>query len=153
MRRASAQSVLLSQTVAARVGINSTDLECLDLLHLQGGATAGELAAATGLTTGAITGVIDRLEAAGYATRERDPSDRRKVLVRPLPAAARRIAPLYEPIQQAMAALVSRYSDDELALLVDFASRSHELLTEGVARLREAGGKAARSARGRPPRA
>src|SRR4030081_3058399 len=91
LRDASGQGVLYSQTVAERLGINSTDLECLDCVVLRGPLTAGELAEATGLTTGAITGVIDRLERAGFARRESDGNDRRKVLVRALPAVERRI--------------------------------------------------------------
>jgi DNA-binding MarR family transcriptional regulator len=86
MRDASGQGVLYSQAVAERLGINSTDLECLDIIVMRGPVTAGELARATGLTTGAITGVIDRLDRAGFAKREHDAADRRKVLVRALPA-------------------------------------------------------------------
>ena len=87
--------VLFSQTGAERVGINSSDLECLDITILRGTMSAGELVAATGLTTGAITDVIDRLEQAGFARRGRDVGDRRPVLVRALPEVERRIAPLY----------------------------------------------------------
>ena len=94
MRKSSAQGVLFSQAVAARLGITSSDLECLDIICLNTRVTAGELAAATGLTTGAVTGVIDRLEQAGFARRERDPTDRRKVFVCALPAVERRNAPL-----------------------------------------------------------
>ncbi len=98
MREASGQGVLYSQAVAERLGINSTDLECLDSVVLRGPLTAGELADATGLTTGAITGVIDRLERAGFARRERDRHDRRKILVRALPAVERVIVPLFQPM-------------------------------------------------------
>src|ERR1700733_11041636 len=87
MRDVSGLSVLHSQAVAGRLGINSTDLECLDLVE-RGPVAAGALAGATGLTTGAITGVIDRLERAGFVRREADSADRRKVLVRALPKVA-----------------------------------------------------------------
>ena len=136
IRKLSAQSVLFSQAVAERVGINSSDLECLDIIVLRGTATAGELAAATGLTTGAITGVIDRLERAGFARRERDVEDRRRVLVRALPEVERRIAPLYGSLQRSMMALWSRYSAEELALIVDFLARSYPVCSEETARLR-----------------
>src|SRR5215475_8697482 len=96
MRDTSARGVLFSQAVAERTGINSTDLECLDFIVMRGPLTAGELAEATGLTTGAITGVIDRLERAGVAQRQRDADDRRKVLVKVLPAALRRLEPLFK---------------------------------------------------------
>lgn len=135
MRKASAQGTLFGQAVADRLGIASSDLECLDIINLHGMATAGQLAKATGLTTGAITGVIDRLEKAGYARRERDPSDRRKVYVRALPAIRRRIQPFYELMQREMMAIWSGYSDQELALLIDFATRSHQVLADQTAKL------------------
>jgi DNA-binding MarR family transcriptional regulator len=78
--------------------MNSTDLECLDHI-LRGPITASRLAEVTGLTTGAITGVIDRLERVGLARRERDPDGRRKIMVRVLPAVGERIAPLFAPLK------------------------------------------------------
>ncbi len=135
VRRMTAQSVLIGDAVSARFGLNSTDLECMDLALLSGGATAGEIARATGLTTGAITGVIDRLEAAGYVRRERDPDDRRKVVVRALPAMTRRIAPVYESLQREMTKLWSRYDDAELAVILDFLTRSCDLAVDEIAKL------------------
>ncbi|HLH11069.1 MAG TPA: MarR family transcriptional regulator [Methylovirgula sp.] len=135
MREASGQGVLYSQAVAQRLGINSTDLECLDHIALRGPLTAGALAAATGLTSGAITGVIDRLERAGFAARERDANDRRKVLVRALPAIEKKIAPLFEPMQKAAIASLSSYSDKELALLLDFLQRARDASLAAMAEL------------------
>jgi DNA-binding MarR family transcriptional regulator len=135
VRRMTAQSVLISQAVSERFGLTSSDLECLDLALLSGGATAGEFAKATGLTTGAITGVIDRLERAGYVRREKDPTDRRKVVVRARPAMTRRIAPLYDSLQREMTALWSRYSDGELALVLDFLTKSCDLAVHEIAKL------------------
>jgi DNA-binding MarR family transcriptional regulator len=136
MRTISAQSVLLSQAAAERLGMNSTDMECLDLLNLHGPVPAGRLAELTDLTTGAITGVIDRLERAGYARRERDPHDRRKVIVRPVLERQAEAAPIFEPLARAMAELFARYSDDELALILDFAGRANAITMEQIARLR-----------------
>ena len=132
-----AQSVLISDAVSARFGLASSDLECLDLALLSGGATAGEFARATGLTTGAITGVIDRLERAGYVRRERDPADRRKVVVRARPAMTRRIAPVYDSLQREMTALWSRYRDDELDLILSFLKASCDLAVHEIAKLPE----------------
>ena len=126
MREMSAQGVLYSQTVAARLGIASSDLECLDLIVLRGGATAGELAAASGLTTGAITGVIDRLEKAGFAKRESDAEDRRKVIVRALPAVATRIMPFFTPMERAAAKALDSYNDTELAFILAFLTRTRD---------------------------
>lgn len=137
VRRMTAQSVLISQAVSERFGLNSSDLECLDLALLSGGATAGEFAKVTGLTTGAITGVIDRLERVGYVRRERDSTDRRKVVVRARPGMTRRIAPLYDSLQREMTALWSRYSDEQLALILDFVTRSCDLAVQEIAKLQD----------------
>ena len=137
LRKTSALSVLLSQAVADRIGMNPTDLEALDLLAMHGPIPAGRLAELTGLTTGAITGVVDRLEQAGYARREPDPTDRRRVIVRPLTEnAEREVAPLYVPLARAMEGLYGRYTDEELAVIVDFFTRVHDIALEQVARLR-----------------
>src|SRR5260370_1193529 len=115
--------------------MNSTDLECLD--HIPGGPlTAGRLAELTGLTTGAITGVIDRLERAGLARRERDADDRRKTLVTMLPAVAERVAPLFEPMERAAMAVLSKYRDDELALFLDFLTKARDAALIAMSELR-----------------
>lgn len=137
VRRMGAQSVIVSQTVAARFGLNTTDLECLDLIQLQGRVAAGQLAAATGLTSGAVTALIDRLERAGYVERADDPADRRRVLVRIRDGAIAEIAKVYAPMQKRMFALWSRYSADELAVIEDFLTRSLELSVNCVAELRD----------------
>src|SRR5262249_29821266 len=118
MRDASGQGVIYSQVVAERLGINSTDLECLDFVVMRGPLTAGELADATGLTTGAITGVIDRLERAGFAQRDRDKNDRRKVRVRALPAGERRIFSFFQPTVRPALSRRASYKDWVIALLL-----------------------------------
>jgi DNA-binding MarR family transcriptional regulator len=146
MRDAGGQGVMYSHAVAQRLGINSTDLECLDLVVLRGPITAGALAAATGLTTGAITGVIDRLERAGFALRERDPDDRRKVLVRAQSSAVDRIAPMFEPMQRAAMTALAPYRDDELALLLDFFTRAHDASVAAMTELQTLPAPARRNA-------
>jgi DNA-binding MarR family transcriptional regulator len=135
MRDVSAQSVLYSQAVADRLGMNSTDLECLDHIS-RGRLTAGRLAQLTGLTTGAITGIIDRLERAGLARRERDADDRRKILVTALPAVSERLAPLFAPMERAAMAVLSNYRDDELALFLDFLTAARGAALSAMSRLR-----------------
>lgn len=135
MRRSSAQGVLFSHAVAHRLGIGSSDLECLDIICLNPRLTAGDLAAATGLTTGAVTGVIDRLEKAGLARRERDSGDRRKVLVCAEPAVAERVMPLFRSLQQAFAVELARLSDGEIAFLLDFFDRAARIMTEEIGKL------------------
>ncbi|MFI4935599.1 MAG: MarR family winged helix-turn-helix transcriptional regulator [Caulobacterales bacterium] len=136
MRDVSGQGVIYSQAVATRLGVSSSDLECLDHIVLRGPLTAGALAEATGLTSGAITGVVDRLEQAGFARRESDAGDRRKVLVRALPAIAQRIAPLFEPMERAAMAALADYSNSELALLLGFLTRAREAALAAMAELR-----------------
>lgn len=136
MRDMSGLGVLYSQAVAERLGINATDLECLDHIVTKGPITAGALAEATGLTTGAITGVIDRLERAGFAKREPDASDRRKVLVRALPAVGKRIMPLFEPMERRAGAALAKLSDDELAQFLDFLLQAHAGARDAMKELR-----------------
>jgi DNA-binding MarR family transcriptional regulator len=138
VRVTSAQGTLFSHAMTERLGINSSDLECLDIVMVRGPVTAGELAQATGLTTGAITGLIDRLEKAGYVRRVRDAKDRRRVIVQPrVDRIERRIVPLYRSLSQAMTALWQRYDGRDLALLIDFAERSGAVMRQEVAKLRE----------------
>jgi DNA-binding MarR family transcriptional regulator len=136
MRRSSAQGVLYGQAVANVAGISGSDLECMDFLNLEGRATAGRLAEVTGLTTGAITGVVDRLEKAGYVRRERDEADRRKVFITIVPEATAEIGKLYVPMQQAMHKVWSRYSDDELRLLLRFTADAYKGVLEATEGLR-----------------
>jgi DNA-binding MarR family transcriptional regulator len=133
LRKVGAQSVLISDLVATRVGLNSTDLECLDLLYLAGATTAGTLARHTGLTSGATTAVIDRLERAGFVRRRRDASDRRCVLVDVVPASAERIQPLYALLAGRLGQLNKQYGDRELEIVVDYLSRSLDVGAEHVA--------------------
>jgi DNA-binding MarR family transcriptional regulator len=134
MREASGLGVLFSQEVARRLGIASTDLECLDYLG-RGPLTAGALAGLTGLTTGAITGVVDRLERAGLARRKRDAEDRRKVLVEATEAAAGRVPPFFEPMERRAMAALAPYGEAELALLLDFMRRARDAASAAMAEL------------------
>src|SRR5690349_7913090 len=120
MRRMSAQAVILSEAVAARFGLSTTELECLDLVFMRSQVTPSELARATGLSSGAMTALLDRMEAAGYLVREPDNHDRRRVLLRVEPAALERIAQVYESLQQTMRAQWSGYSAEQLALIIGF---------------------------------
>ena len=136
MRRSSAQGVLFGQTVANVAGISGSDLECLDFLNLEGRVTAGRLAEVTGLTTGAITGVVDRLEKAGLVRRERDEADRRKVFIVTVPENVARIGRFYVPLQQGMQKLWGTYSDAELQLLLRFTSQGQKTMREATEALK-----------------
>ncbi|GAA4257727.1 MarR family winged helix-turn-helix transcriptional regulator [Dactylosporangium darangshiense] len=117
---------VLDQRAADRLGLNRTDLRCLDLLFESAEAplSPGELAAAAGMTTGGVTTAIDRLERAGYVTRERDSADRRRVTVRPTPLAERVAAEIYGPIVQDGAALLERFDDAVLQRMIEILEHS-----------------------------
>jgi len=139
--RLGAELVLFSQSVADRLKINITDLQCLAVVVSAGPMTAGQIAEAAGLTTGAITGVVDRLEKAGLVVREDDPADRRRVVVRALPGdviAARdpAVGAALAGLAAAAAEQYESYSDRELQLVVEALSRAHPVLLEHVTALR-----------------
>jgi DNA-binding MarR family transcriptional regulator len=127
VRKMGAQSVIASRTIADRFGMHMTDLEVLDLIFLRGAVSAGELAEATGLTSGSVTALIDRLAKAGYVERCDDPSDRRKVLVRIRHDAIEPIKRLYTSTQKRMFALWSTFEPRDLEVIIDFITRSTEL--------------------------
>jgi DNA-binding MarR family transcriptional regulator len=135
-RRHGTRTVLFHAAVAERMGLNPSDHKCTDILMERGSMTAGQLAAVTGLTTGAITGVVDRLVRAGLVAREADPNDRRKVLLRATPERCRHFMPLFTGIQAATEALYAAYTPKELELIVEFLDRSANLLEDQVQRLR-----------------
>jgi DNA-binding MarR family transcriptional regulator len=137
MRRAGSIMQLLGQVSAERIGINVTDLNCLNIVALTGPMTAGDLAKQTGLTTASITGVLDRLEEGGFIRRERDPKDRRRVIVN-LKAGPglREIAPTFAPLVKAWRATAAGYSDEELRLLLEFQQKLEDIVRGQLARLR-----------------
>jgi DNA-binding transcriptional ArsR family regulator len=140
MRRTGSTLQLLGQVAAERIGVNATDLNCLNLVALAGRRepmTAGELARQTGLTTASITGVLDRLEEGGFVRRERDPKDRRRVNVNlnPGPALAE-IGPTFGPLVMAWRSAAASYSDSELRLLLEFQRRFLDIVRDSLDRLR-----------------
>jgi DNA-binding Lrp family transcriptional regulator len=139
IRRTGSLMQLMGQAAADRIGINATDLNCLNILSFSGQMTAGELARATGLTTASITGVVDRLEEAGFVTRERDPHDRRRVVVKiVLERSVQDVGSVFLPMIRDWQEVAERYSDDELRLIVDFYGRMQEVFRDHIVRLRGA---------------
>ena len=121
--------------VADLLGINRTDLRCIDILQQRGAMTAGQLAEAMHLTSGAITTLLDRLEAAGYARRIRDTDDRRRVLVELTAVTEQRVYPLYEPLFQGSVELLKGRSDEELQAMIDFLERGREMVEKELEKL------------------
>ena len=149
VREFNTQAVMFSRAVASRLGINATDLQCLNVLAQEGPVTAGRLSEITGFTVGAITGVVDRLEGAGYARRERDTEDRRRVIVRPVTERdEREVSPLFDDVRRPATELYSGYTDEELALILGFFEKAVPAFKEQTSKLnaRTTNGKPGRSA-------
>jgi DNA-binding MarR family transcriptional regulator len=136
VRRSSAQGVIFGQTVASRVGISSSDLECLDFLNLEGRVTAGRLAEVTGLTTGAITGVVDRLEKAGLVRRERDDHDRRKVFIATVPENVAKVGRFYQHMRRMILKDWETLSDADLRLLLRFMAQGYKTMLAATEELK-----------------
>jgi DNA-binding MarR family transcriptional regulator len=137
MRQTGSTLQLLGQVAAERIGVNATDLNCLNIVALTGPMAAGDLARQTGLTTASITGVLDRLEEGGFVRRERDPKDRRRVIVNLNPGPAlREIGPTFGPLVMAWRAAAASYSDEELGLLLGFQQRFLDIVRDQLDRLR-----------------
>jgi DNA-binding MarR family transcriptional regulator len=150
-RRTGSLWQLMGQAAADRIGLNATDLNCLNILSFSGEMTAGELARETGLTTASITGVADRLEQAGFVRRERDAKDRRRVVIRlELDKALREVAPVFQPMIRDWQDLATHYTDDELRLIVEYYGRMEQIVREHLVRLRGGPGPAATPASPQP---
>ncbi|WFE53367.1 MarR family transcriptional regulator [Micromonospora sp. WMMD1155] len=117
-REMSRLSMVFRYAVAERLGLTVSDLECLDYLADAGSATAGQVAERTNLTTGAVTSMLRRLQQAGYVTAERDPADRRRVIVTLRPERAAELKRPYERFAEWTERLIEGYSVDEVTLLV-----------------------------------
>jgi DNA-binding MarR family transcriptional regulator len=126
----------LDQAASDRLAINLTDHRCLDVLDQRGTSTAGEIAGALGLTTGAVTTLLDRLERAGYVRRVRDSADRRRVHVQLTRRALRLAEELYGPLAADGHALLAAYEPHELELLRDFLRRSRDIQARHEGRIR-----------------
>jgi DNA-binding MarR family transcriptional regulator len=138
LRRAGSAMQLLGAASAERIGINVTDLNCLNILALTGSMTAGELARQTGLTTASITGVLDRLEEAGFVRRERDSGDRRRVIVRlDSVRGLRDVAPVFAPIVEAWRAAAAAYTDEQLSLILRFQQQLEQIMRDRLIELRD----------------
>lgn len=136
VRKESSQATLFSEAAAGRLGLATSDVECLEMLDNEGRATVGRLAELTGLTTGSATRMVDRLEQAGFVRRTPDPTDRRRVLVEPVPGIGAKMAALFAPIARAQTEVIARYDDNQLRLLIDFLDRSGEVARQEAAKMR-----------------
>lgn len=137
VRRSQSATDRFDQAVADALGLNRTDFRCLDVVEREGPVTAGRLADATGLTTGAMTTALDRLERAGYARRVRDSTDRRRILVELTPQADAQAGLFYAEHAAQAERLYRRYSAEEVELLLRFVREGREFNEQHAARLEE----------------
>ncbi len=134
----STEMIMFHQAVADVLGLHITDHKCLDLIRRFGAMPAGRLAELTGLTTGAVTGIIDRLEEAGYVRRTNDPKDRRRTIVEPTrnKRLERKIEAIFMRFHEGMRKLLSSHSDSELVFLLDATTGFVEQTREESKKLR-----------------
>jgi DNA-binding MarR family transcriptional regulator len=138
LRRVNLQGSFFGQTVAIRFGLSESDIETLEQLIDMGATTAGKLSEITGLTSGAVTRVIDRLEQAGFVRRVPDPTDRRRVIVEAVPEKVAQVQSTLNRVGGASAKEIGRYTDAQLALITDFLTRMEQITRDEAASLREA---------------
>lgn len=136
VRRHSTAVVLFHHAVAECLGLGPTDHKCLDLLRERGKMTGSELAQITGLTTGAITGVVARLEQSGYLRREPDPHDGRKQILYPALERVRDFQAMFDPIRKEATALLEGFDTRQITAIAEFLARSTEFAYRQVALLR-----------------
>ena len=136
LRRVNFQGSIFGQTIAVRLGLSESDIDALEWLLDTGAATAGRLSEVMGLTSGAVTRVIDRLEQAGYVRRTTDPSDRRRVIVEVVPERVGTIESVLDSLERAAASEVDRYTPEQLAVINDFLGRMADVTEAESARLR-----------------
>ncbi|WP_185949536.1 MarR family winged helix-turn-helix transcriptional regulator [Microbispora sp. KK1-11] len=135
MRENAGRGVVLHQVIADRFGLGPTDLKCLDLARHEPELTAGRLAELTGLSTSAVTSLIDRLERGGFVERRRDGLDRRKVLIRSTGRHEAALEEIFALLESEFGAIAADYDDEQLALLTEFVARLNARAHEVTATL------------------
>ena len=138
MRRHSTATVLFHSAMAQRLGLGPSDHKCLDLMLQHKDMTGSRLATITGLTTGAITGVVNRLEKAGYIRRRPDPADARRQRLEPVPERIAEVAALFNKYGPAPDDLVAEMDVDQIAAVTNFLARATEDLERRSTTLRAA---------------
>ena len=128
---------LMNQAIADFSGMNRTDAQCMDIISATGSITPGALAHRIGLTPGAVTTILDRLEAGGWIVRRHDTADRRRVLVEPSPSKLAQRKTLFKGLQRATRNLAQRYSDEQLEFVVEFLQGTAGIVAEHRRSLRE----------------
>lgn len=137
IREMAAQTMVTSQIVAGHLGLHTTDLRVLDIIFMRGKVLAGELATATGLSSGSVTALIDRLVNAGYVERQDDATDRRKVWVCSRNDAVEPIKEMFMPSQLRMYELWRTFTANALDTIASFLERTTQLAAECAEEIRQ----------------
>ncbi len=140
LRRFTGLSASLFRAAATRIGMTVTEIQVIDILEGSGPATPGELAEFTGLTTGAVAGMLNRLEEAGLLRRERDPADGRRIIVRLDPGSGKmqEIQGVFESLTRAWREVISKMEGNQTALIAEFLRLGNAVSRAEIVRLREA---------------
>ncbi|MBT2617499.1 MULTISPECIES: MarR family winged helix-turn-helix transcriptional regulator [unclassified Bacillus (in: firmicutes)] len=128
LQRYGMRSVLFQQNMAQKIGVSHTDLKSAEILNETGPITAGELSKITGLSTGSVTALINRLEKSGYVKRERDQLDGRRVMIAPIPERQEQIKSHYQSLSMATKELCSAYNEQELILINQFVEEITKIM-------------------------
>jgi DNA-binding MarR family transcriptional regulator len=136
-REMSTQTVFLHQAIAQGAGLNATDTKCIDLILRceNERATAGWISRQSGLTTGAVTHILDRLEKRGHIQRIRDTEDRRRVFIQVKPESLKSLVPKYEAIGKAYMAILEEFTDEELNLICDYLEKTSAVSKQELSKL------------------
>jgi DNA-binding MarR family transcriptional regulator len=130
-RELNARAIMFHHAIGERMGLSATEHKAADILRRFGPMTAGDLAEQTGLTTGAVTGLVDRLEKEGFVRREQDKRDRRRVIIMPISNGKYdEVQELFSPLRQAMSELLGEYDNRDIIAIADFATRAAEVFKE-----------------------
>lgn len=134
-RNNSTRTILFHQTIADKLKLNATDYKCYDLINQSGAVTAGQISKLTGLTSGSTTALIDRLEKLGYVKRDNDPSDRRRVLIKPIIQNEEGSISIFTSLSSAITELCSDYSEQELSIILDFVIKMDSIMLNETEKL------------------
>jgi DNA-binding MarR family transcriptional regulator len=139
IQRCGTLTVLHTNAVADKIGLSATEFESMDVISRHQPMSAGNLALKCGLTTGAITGIVDRLEHAGLVRRVRDPHDRRRVFLKPVEdeEKSHKVRELYGPMSQAFERIIQKRTPEEIQFLIDIHNEMNEETEKIIAQLRK----------------
>lgn len=137
LRKFGVKNILNQQQIASALHISNYDFITIQILEETGAITAGELANRTGLSTGSVTALIDRLEKANFVKRELDTKDRRKVNIVPIYGERKDVKTLYEPLNESMLALIQSYDETARAQIIDFLSKASDVLEESKQQVKD----------------